>query len=101
MVTAVIAIYHHEHPQSLGSYANFLRHRRLTISGPVGSAYPGNLVISLFGLFFLILSGRSSLSAYRQRRGSTKPRSGASDAGFAVFAFLASMFAFYAVWAHR
>ena len=87
------------------------------MSGPVGSAYPGNLAMSVFACFFLILSAKSVLSAYRlwrrnrrpqtreieyiQRYGKRIPQSWEANAGFAVFAFLASVFAFYAIWVHR
>jgi hypothetical protein len=87
------------------------------MSGPVGSAYPGNLVTSVFACFFLILSAKSALSAYRlwrrnrrpqtreieyiRRYGRRIPQSWEANIGFSVFAFVASMFAFYAVWVHR
>ncbi len=73
------------------------------MSGPIGSAYPGNLVTSVFACFFLILSARSALSAYklRHRSRSRGPQSWEANIGFAVFAFLASVFAFYAIWVHR
>ena len=71
------------------------------MSGPIGSAYPGNLVTSVFACFFLILSAKSALSAYKLRHGSRGPQSWEANVGFSVFAFLASMFAFYAVWVHR
>jgi hypothetical protein len=71
------------------------------MSGPIGSDYPGNLVTSVFACFFLILSAKSALSAYRLRHGSRGSQSWGANLGFSVFAFLASMFAFYAVWVHR
>ena len=87
------------------------------MSGPIGSAYPGNLVTLVFACFFLIVSARSALSAYRlwrrnrrsqtreieyiQRYGRRIPRSWEANLGFAVFAFLASVFAFYAIWVRR
>jgi hypothetical protein len=75
------------------------------VSGPIGSAYPGNVVTSVFACFFLIVSAKSVLSAYRQRyreqHGKMRPQSWEANIGFAVFAFLASAFAFYAVWVHR
>jgi hypothetical protein len=86
------------------------------VSGPIGSAYPGNLVTSVFACFFLALSAKSALSAYGlwrrntpqtreieyiQRYGKRIPQSWEANLGFAVFAFLASMFAFYAIWVHR
>jgi hypothetical protein len=87
------------------------------MSSPVGSDYPGNLVMSVFACFFLILSARSALSAYRlwcrnrrpqtrkieyiQRYGKRTPQSWETNIGFAVCAFLASVFAFYAIWVHR
>jgi len=87
------------------------------VQGPIGSPYPGNLVMSAFACFFLILSARSALSAYRlwcrnrrsqtreieyiQRYGRRIPQSWEPKLGFAVFAFLASVFAFYAIWVHR
>ena len=71
------------------------------MSGPIGSAYPGNLFTSVFGCFLFFLSVRASLSAYRQRHDNTKPQESASAAGFAVLTFLAALFAFYTVWVHR
>ena len=87
------------------------------MSGPTGSAYPGNLVMSVFAGFFLILSAKSALSANRlwrrnrrpqtremehiQRYGKRIPQSWETNVGFSVLAFLASVFAFYAVWVHR
>ncbi len=87
------------------------------MSGPIGSDYPGNLVMSVFGCFFLILSARSASSAYRlwhrdgrphireieyiQRHGKKIPQSWEANVGTSVFLFLASMFAFYAIWVHR
>jgi hypothetical protein len=71
------------------------------MAGPIGSAYGGNLVTSLLGCFFLILSAKSALSAYRLRHGSSRgPQSWEANLGLSVFAFLASMFEFYAVWVH-
>ena len=87
------------------------------MSGPIGSDYPGNLVTSVFACFFLILSARSALSGYRlwrrnrrpqtreieyiQRYGKRIPQSWETNVGFSVLAFLASVFAFYAIWVHR
>jgi hypothetical protein len=71
------------------------------MSGPVGSAYPGNLVTSVFACFSLIVSARSALSAYRQRHGNRRPQSREAYVGVSVVAFLASVFAFYAIWVHR
>ena len=75
------------------------------MSGPVGSAYPGNAVTSVFACLFLIVSVRSALSAnrqrHRERHGDLRPQSWEAEIGFAVFAFFASVFAFYAVWVHR
>jgi hypothetical protein len=71
------------------------------MSGPIGSAYPGNLVTSVFACFLLIVSARSALSAYRQRHGNRKPKSWEADLGVSVIAFLACVFAFYAIWVHR
>jgi hypothetical protein len=71
------------------------------MSGPVGSAYPGNLVTSVFACFFLIVSVRSALSAYRQRNGNRKPQSREANVGVAIVAFLAYVFALYAIWVHR
>ena len=71
------------------------------MSGPIGSAYPGNLVTSVFACFFLILSAKSALSGYKLRQRSRGPQSWGANIGFAVFAFLASVFAFYAIWVHR
>jgi hypothetical protein len=73
------------------------------MSGPVGSAYPGNLATSVFACFFLILSAKSALYAYRLRQGSRsrEPQSWEANASFSILAFLASMFAFYAIWVHR
>jgi hypothetical protein len=87
------------------------------VSGPIGSAYPGNLAIWVFACFFLILSAKSALSAYRlwrrnrrpqsreiehiQRYGKRIPQSWEANIGFAVFAFFASVFAFYALWVRR
>jgi hypothetical protein len=71
------------------------------VSGPVGSAYPGNLVTLVFACFSLIVSARSALSAYRRPNGTRKPQSREADVGVSVVAFLASVFAFYAIWVHR
>jgi hypothetical protein len=71
------------------------------MSGPIGSAYPGNLVTSVFACFFLIVSAKSALSAYRLRTGNRKPQSREASVGVSIVAFLASVFAFYAVWVHR
>ena len=87
------------------------------MSGPVGSDYPGNLVMSAFACFFLLLSARSALSTYRlwrrerrpqtreieyiQRYGKRIPQSWEANVGASVLAFLASVFAFYAIWVHR
>ncbi len=71
------------------------------MSGPVGSAYPGNLVTSVFACFSLIVSARSALSAYRQRHETRRPQSREADVSVSVVAFLASVFAFYAIWVHR
>jgi hypothetical protein len=75
------------------------------VSGPVGSPYPGNVVMSVFACFFLVLSAKSALSAYRQRHrerhGETRPQSWEADIGFSVLAFFASVFAFYAIWVHQ
>jgi hypothetical protein len=87
------------------------------MSGPVGSDYPGNLVMSAFACFLLVLSARSALSAYRlwrrdrrpntreiqyfQRYGRRIPQTWEANVGISVSAFLASMFAFYAIWVHR
>jgi hypothetical protein len=71
------------------------------MSGPIGSAYPGNLATSVFACFFLIVSARSALSAYRQRNGNRRPQSREANVGVSIVAFLASVFAFYAIWVHR
>ena len=75
------------------------------MSGPAGSAYPGNAAMSVFAFLFLAVSARSALSAYRrrhrERHGDLRPQSWEANIGFAVFASLASMFAFYAIWVHR
>ena len=84
-----------------GISSDFLQRRKLAMSGPVGSAYPGNLVTSVFACFFLIISARSALSAYKLRDGNTRSQSWEANVGFAILAFLASVFAFYAVWVHR
>jgi hypothetical protein len=49
------------------------------VSVPVGSAYPGNLVTSVFACFFLILSAKSALTAYRLRYGGKGPQSWERD----------------------
>ena len=56
---------------------------------------------SVFACFFLTLSARSALSAYKLRHRSRGPQSWEANIGFAVVAFLASVFAFYAIWVHR
>ena len=71
------------------------------MSGPVGSAYPGNLVTSVFAFFFLIVSVRSGWSAYKRRRETRRPQSGEAYVGVSIVSFLASVFAFYAIWVHR
>jgi hypothetical protein len=71
------------------------------MSGPIGSAYPGNLATSVFACFFLIVSARSALSACRQRNGNRRPQSREANVGVSIVAFLASVFAFYAIWVHR
>lgn len=71
------------------------------MSGPIGSAYPGNFVTSVLAFFLLILSVKSALSAYRLRQGNTGIQSWEAKAGFSLVALLASAFAFYAVWLHR
>jgi len=71
------------------------------VSGPIGSAYPGNLATSVFACFCLIVSARSALSAYRQRRGTRRPQGREADVGVAIVAFLVFAFAFYAIWVHR
>jgi hypothetical protein len=71
------------------------------VSGPIGSAYPGNVVTSVFACFFLVLSAKSALTAHRLRHGPTGPQSWGANIGFAVFAFSVSVFLFYAVWVHR
>ncbi len=71
--------------------------------GPIGSAYPGNLVMSVFACFCSILSARSAFSAYRRSRGNgtRKPQSREAAIGVSVVAFSISVFAFYAIWVHR
>jgi hypothetical protein len=71
------------------------------MSGPVGRAYRGNLVTSVFACFFLIVSARSALSVYRRRSQNTRPQSREANVGVSIIAFLASIFAFYAIWVHR
>jgi len=71
------------------------------MSGPIGSAYPGNLVTSVFACFFLIVSARSALSAYKQRDGNRRPQSREANVGVWIVALLASVFEFYAIWIHR
>src|SRR6185437_15605435 len=71
------------------------------MSSPVGSAYPGNLLTSVFACFFLIVSARSALSAYGQRNKNRKPQSREANIGVSIIALLASLFAFYAIWVHR
>jgi hypothetical protein len=84
-----------------GFSSDFLQGRRLAMSGPIGSAYPGNLVTSVFACFFLFVSARSALSAYRRRNGTKKPQSWEADVGVSIVAFLMFVLAFYAVWVHR
>ena len=73
------------------------------MSGPIGSANPGNLPTSLFACFLLILSAKSALSAYRlwrrnrglqtreieyiQLYGRRIPLCWEANIGFALFAF--------------
>jgi hypothetical protein len=71
------------------------------MSGPVSSPYPGNLAMSVAACFFLILSAKSALFAYRLRHDNNGPQSWEANAGFSVFAFLLAMFGFYAIWVLR
>jgi hypothetical protein len=71
------------------------------VSGPVGSAYPGNFVMLMLACLFLIASARSALSAYRHPKGTRTPQSREVHVGASVVTFLASVFAFYAIWVHR
>ena len=71
------------------------------MSGPIGSAYPGNFMTLVFAGLFLIVSLRSAKSAYQRRREAARLQNWEADVGVSVVTFLASIFALYAVWVHR
>jgi hypothetical protein len=70
------------------------------MSGPVGSEYPGNIVMSTAACFFAVISVRSALSARRWRRQNAKHQDWQSEAWFSFLALLVCAFSIYAVWAH-
>jgi hypothetical protein len=70
------------------------------VSGPIGSAYPGNFVTLILGCFFAIISTRSALSAYKRRRENASLQNWEADLGLSIVTLLAFVFALYAVWVH-
>jgi len=71
------------------------------VSGPIGSAYPGNFVTSVLAVFFAIISAKSAMSAYRRRRENASLQNWEADVGVSIVTLLASVFTLYAVWVHR
>ena len=71
------------------------------MSGPIGSAYPGNLVASLFACVLGIVSIRSAMSAYRGRRKNADLQNWEGDLGVSLVTLLGFVYLLYAVWVHR
>ena len=76
------------------------------MSGPVGSAYPGNVVSSVAACFFAVVAIRSAMSAYRRRQKESQEKDSSlqsweADMGFSVVSLVAVAFFVYAIWVHQ
>lgn len=71
------------------------------MSGPIGSAYPGNFVISILAVIFALVFVKSVRTAYARQREDSGMKSWKPNAGMAIIALGAMLFALYAIWVHR
>lgn len=70
------------------------------MSGPVGSEYPGNLVMVAIAGLFAYLSGASAVAAFRHRHGGVGKFNPKLNAGVAVISLLLVAAAAWAIWIH-
>lgn len=71
------------------------------MSGPIGSAYPGNFVVCLMGALCMTISVSSARAAMRDRADRTTQGKWETDLGLAVVALLFAGFWIYAIWTNR
>lgn len=70
------------------------------MSGPIGSEYPGNLVMVAFAGMLAYLSGASAIIAYRHRHGGAGKFDWRRNVGVAVISFSMFVGAVWAIWTH-
>jgi hypothetical protein len=67
------------------------------MSGPVGGAYPGNIIVGSFACLLAFISAKAARSAYKKRRSN---EGWEMSRGLSILTFLFFLFTVYALWKH-